>query len=430
MSLLAADPQPVIDALEQDGTLESLGIKPDGAEAPSVRPQAAEEPASYVVDSARFPRGKKPDDIYQYASLRECTQEHARESGRLQGWIKNRYSYCQRSIKADTKISCTNRGCTTSYLLFRHSLFGYGKLGGHRQNANNRWAAFKMRIEPLRYTGIFRSPAARLTARLECSGTYRNQVPLPRGKACYAGDRNGRTDSILGWRANKETSMELISDALTPGAQNTPQVAVGVFNPTFQLKVPGFSRNSWDGVQGGMRFDSAWYLTTNRAERLGSVFDRARPGPTFRLDDPAVKGAAKHIYEARRNPAATIPTAAGKHLPGATPDDPLRRLARRAGQWQADRFAATERLTRNGYCRTSMPAQPPTGGPFDCDEYPFASTYEGASRAQYEGARYTNHWSVRWINRDQNQEAGRRLGRWYVNDRILDHNYFFIPISG
>jgi hypothetical protein len=77
-----------------------------------------------------------------------------------------------------------------------------------------------------------------------------------------------------------------------------------------------------------------------------------------------------------------------------------------------------------------MPAQPPTGGPFDCDEYPFASTYEGASRAQYEGARYTNHWSVRWINRDQNQEAGRRLGRWYVNDRILDHNYFFILISG
>ncbi|MDI3424112.1 hypothetical protein QIT00_37240 [Streptomyces sp. B-S-A12] len=76
-----------------------------------------------------------------------------------------------------------------------------------------------------------------------------------------------------------------------------------------------------------------------------------------------------------------------------------------------------------------MPDQPGTGGPFDCDEYAFASTYEGAARWRYDGAAYRNHYSARWVNREVNQEAGRCLGRWYSNDRILDNEEFFVPIS-
>lgn len=75
-----------------------------------------------------------------------------------------------------------------------------------------------------------------------------------------------------------------------------------------------------------------------------------------------------------------------------------------------------------------MPPQPPTGGPFDCDEYALASTYEGAARFLYEGVRYEFDYSVRWVNNSENQEAGRRIGRWYENDRILDREAFFIPI--
>ncbi|WP_410583998.1 hypothetical protein, partial [Amycolatopsis sp. lyj-108] len=51
---------------------------------------------------------------------------------------------------------------------------------------------------------------------------------------------------------------------------------------------------------------------------------------------------------------------------------------------------------------------------------PCSPTYEGSARSEYDGAQYALDYTVRWVNRSQNQEAGRRLFGWYENDRILD----------
>ncbi|MFJ7101246.1 hypothetical protein [Streptomyces albogriseolus] len=53
----------------------------------------------------------------------------------------------------------------------------------------------------------------------------------------------------------------------------------------------------------------------------------------------------------------------------------------------------------------------------------------GAARYQYEGDAYRDDFSVRYIDSDENQEAGRRLGAWYDNDRILSHDPFIIVIG-
>ena len=58
--------------------------------------------------------------------------------------------------------------------------------------------------------------------------------------------------------------------------------------------------------------------------------------------------------------------------------------------------------------------------PVQCDEFPFASTYEGSARWRYDGAQYRNWYSVQWVNTAQNLEAGRELAAWYRNQRILD----------
>ncbi|WP_455355986.1 NucA/NucB deoxyribonuclease domain-containing protein [Streptomyces sp. SYSU K217416] len=63
------------------------------------------------------------------------------------------------------------------------------------------------------------------------------------------------------------------------------------------------------------------------------------------------------------------------------------------------------------------------------DQYPFASSYQGAARHKYEGDAYKDDYSVRYIDRDENQEAGRRLGAWYENDRILDWDAYVISIG-
>jgi hypothetical protein len=94
------------------------------------------------------------------------------------------------------------------------------------------------------------------------------------------------------------------------------------------------------------------------------------------------------------------------------------------------RLEHNRRISTN-FCNTVVMPPPPPGtiGPFDCDEYAMASTYEGAARYIYENApQYELDYSVRWVNRDQNQEAGRRIGRWYETDRLIDQDRFFVDI--
>ncbi|MFE3186757.1 NucA/NucB deoxyribonuclease domain-containing protein [Streptomyces violascens] len=102
--------------------------------------------------------------------------------------------------------------------------------------------------------------------------------------------------------------------------------------------------------------------------------------------------------------------------------DPIRRLY--FDQTRRDR----NRDTAVAVCRKEWPGYPELGQ--DCDEFPFASTYEGAarSRPEYDGTPY-GMFSVRAINSPDNQEAGRRLGTWYGDDRIIDADPFFLRIT-
>lgn len=53
-----------------------------------------------------------------------------------------------------------------------------------------------------------------------------------------------------------------------------------------------------------------------------------------------------------------------------------------------------------------------------CDEYPFASTYEGAAN--------NSDYSAVAVNAAQNSFAGTRLATFYQNNRIIDHDNFWV----
>jgi hypothetical protein len=232
---------------------------------------------------------------------------------------------------------------------------------------------------------------------------------------------------IREWRQDPSASFELRSQASPPSASNGEQIATGVFHIEYDFHLPWyFQFIDTQSPEGGMRFDSAWYL---QSHQLGSVFDRAVPGMAYDVSNADVGAVAQHIDDARTNPSTTMPLQAGKDLAGATPSDPIRRLAGAKGENERTRYNDNRRTVRN-YCRSAamQNIKPGSGGPYDCDEYAFASTYEGAARFKYDGTRYQRHFSVRWVDRRVNQEAGRRLGRWYDVDRILDNEEFYIPI--
>lgn len=99
-------PQRVADVLKRDGDLDRLGLKPTTGPSvkPSVKPHAAWGAATPFPANAS-PADAKPADLYQYISnIDECAANDS--SSNDGGWIKNRYSYCQRHLTVVPAIKC------------------------------------------------------------------------------------------------------------------------------------------------------------------------------------------------------------------------------------------------------------------------------------------------------------------------------------
>lgn len=404
---LIAHPEKLLKAITADGKLDI------DTEAPTTKAAAQ----SYVVDSSRFPAGAKPADPYQYITQPQCLA-NLRQAAKREGWIKNAFSYCQSWAIVKTAVDCPLIGRCQIKGVFAATpfVFGYGKIGAYKAGGFQRWADFWLRLHILRATGVYTT--ATIKANMNCKGYVDHKRDDTK---CHEGDKKGRTALTPAWRADDSAEMHLVSDAAAPNPADA-QIAYAVFQPDLDIKPTGGFKEVGqdpDGQEGGLRFDSAYYLApTSPNDQLGSVFDRADPGFQYRFADAAVKGVAEHIDWARKNPDDTIPKAPNsKHLAGVGPTDPIHRLApgrSPAGQTRYNQ----NRNTVRAFCRSSQMPSKPAGT--ECDEYPFASTYEGAARWRYDGTQYRYWYSVKWVDKNENGEAGLRLGGWYLNDRILD----------
>ncbi|MFF4277089.1 NucA/NucB deoxyribonuclease domain-containing protein [Streptomyces sp. NPDC001536] len=73
---------------------------------------------------------------------------------------------------------------------------------------------------------------------------------------------------------------------------------------------------------------------------------------------------------------------------------------------------------RNTACPSSL--KRPAGK--QCDEYPFASTWQGAKTGG-------GDFSRRMINATQNEDGGRALSRFYLYNRIIERDRFVVWIK-
>jgi deoxyribonuclease NucA/NucB len=165
------------------------------------------------------------------------------------------------------------------------------------------------------------------------------------------------------------------------------------------------------------RFDSASYLSIPE----GAIFYDVQPFFRFsREPGSPTPEVAQHIFDAFNAPERTYPApSVNKFIPGRSGSDPLHRLF-----WDTQR-RADNRSDAIKACETEFPNQTfpnlqyPSDG-ISCDEFPFASTYEGAAMVKYEIGAIPNEWSARPLNAAQNSLAGSNLSSFYSNDRILD----------
>jgi hypothetical protein len=121
----------------------------------------------------------------------------------------------------------------------------------------------------------------------------------------------------------------------------------------------------------------------------GCVFREYQPFFELSASDPAVDESAQHIQTAQQNLADHW----GAYYLGGPP------LERLTNQANIDR-------NRRAACRNFVP----TGPDDSCDEYPFASTYQGAWY-------YPGRTSIAHVNRLDNETAGGRLGAFYPGFR-------------
>lgn len=118
------------------------------------------------------------------------------------------------------------------------------------------------------------------------------------------------------------------------------------------------------------------------------------------LKDPAVDQSARHILDAQQLPERTFPSWARKTVPGAT--EPLHRLI------DKDKQQKKKKKNRENAIATCNDVWGDySGTKLQCDEYPFASTKEGAAASG-------NRFSDRLIEGTDNETGGRRLNDMFT----------------
>ncbi|MFC5252216.1 NucA/NucB deoxyribonuclease domain-containing protein [Streptomyces nigrescens] len=211
---------------------------------------------------------------------------------------------------------------------------------------------------------------------------------------------------------------------VNPGQGNSGRtdLVAAIYEPTISGKLPP----GWlgDGKSGkpfmlAPRWDAAPYLKNS----TGGGTPTKRGAASFaylgflhystKATAPE-RGVAQHIKTAYTQPSRTKPTNPGKRVAGQDPDHPLHRL-----------FADTVRRDRNrtlsiADCKRYFGPKYSENNTKDCDEFPFASTYEGAAEFEYTGDVMKNNYSVLPVNKKQNGDAGTLLKSFYAKNRIID----------
>lgn len=342
-----------------------------------------------------------PGETVEQQQNDDITPEECRanpeKSSRPEGWIKNHFSYCQLGL--------------LSFDQFRRVGSHVIQIGGFSARVTNMGYTYNglrdmdwgIRVDEIDSWGV--SNLGILRVETDCAAD-------PAGSCRTA--NNGVSKLVTAWENDELGTIFYHSPGDTPDPSKGEQRATGTFQIKYEFRTVGTQDR--DGPETSVRFDSAWYLPSKQ----GGIFNRVDPYLTLSTGDSEVTQSAFHIKDAQEQPGSTYPRIDGKKIPGASAQDPLHRL-----------YHDTERRRQNRedfavpVCKQQWPGYEELGQ--QCDEYPHASTYEGAARHLYESVPY-GQFSVRPINGYDNENSGRRLGTWYGNDRILDGDAFFIKI--
>ncbi|MDR6224075.1 NucA/NucB deoxyribonuclease domain-containing protein [Desmospora profundinema] len=419
---LPNDPEKVdeITQIFKEGqSIEELGLKPGKIQKRKgfkslEEMRAADEKSTATYDAnpgapEMTTQGWQPPRFeYDYIrSVDECINNPA--SNTEEGWIKNHYAYCWTDIATyQIPRRCFLGICFYDGVQIRFTVLGYG-------SNHDRKARFTYFIDDILVTNP-RLNGAKLKVDLLCEPKV-NPGDCKPNPITPAEER-----TIAEWRNQHVGYKDFLSDAPDATDFNPDRIGYMEFWPQLTIKDPPrkFTRTI-DGPKQTVRFDSATYMFAfpDQYFRHGAIFSKTNAVLNVPINDPqfsVLREAGEHWKHAMENPEETKPTVLGKKIPGALGDRPLTRMYTRR---HPDEYAANRNKTR-ATCDREFRDEDRTGK--QCDEFPFASTWEGSS------TNGMDWFSVKLISKEANEAAGSWLGSWYAYDRILDGDYFYVRV--
>ncbi|MFW5420951.1 hypothetical protein J0910_30490 [Nocardiopsis sp. CNT-189] len=363
-------------------------------------------PAPAAADDAAALAGGPSQSEFEELLL-AC--ENRKEAGTEEGWLRDRFSTCKSTI-IEADIYEIGSAGTKVIGKLNYSFYVLAFASPDERRLDIFTSVFGI-------NALFNDPLAYDKERLRITQTF--TASTSGSTPVVQPTRTSRDDLIGEWKNSGRWQLTYTSPHNGSSGTGNRQLAdlelsmdIGASHPqTNSYSEPGLFRTR-------ARFDSA---APSGQPKHGTVLADTPGLYTLSLDDPAVEQTALHIYDAQNRPERTFPSHLGKTVPGKKPQGqeegrPLHRMENKKKKDKNRRAA--------GRVCTDVWGDKGDGDLVNCDEYPFASTYEGASTGD------RRSFSARLIGGDDNKEAGHILLLTYQEQRILDGDPFYVQITG
>ncbi|TMQ99258.1 hypothetical protein ETD83_18065 [Actinomadura soli] len=394
-----------------------------------VEREAARAGARHEANADDFlPAGQARARQYDYISPAEC--QASSEAATTGGWVKNHFAWCKKlatkfqakSCDASSPPKCVVKG--EAYIYF--NIIGYGRHEtADSPTATDRHMNYTLTMVKIDGEwGVMTRPDVKYTLAIKCWVNDPNN--------CKAPDTNGDTRTKAGWTADKDAYSEFLSPAKPPHKDHGEQLIYADTTAISYAELAGFPNDDNEQPMTNIRFDSAWYDSTYG--KRGSIFTKSQAWLSFnRAANSGYKEVADHLWTALNRAKETKPPFSDKQIPGGSWDDPIRRLAPELNATTKSNEGKNRYWSKKAcdtYFKGWDDLKGPDGKPIQqCDEFPFASTYDGAAKFDWDGAQYKDMFSARPVHRDDNNAAGTVLRLWYHWDRMVDKDPFFIKVQ-
>ncbi|EPH41034.1 NucA/NucB deoxyribonuclease domain-containing protein [Streptomyces aurantiacus] len=390
-----------------DTTSGARGSAPAPA-APTTRQQEAElarEGGTYVADDKTNTDKQlflKGDGTIDFKKCQDDPLGH-----RTQGRVLNHFNFCRWGY--NTAIKLGGQGQVEGSVSFRETEVGTGSDGDRKGFIN-------VKTDELKAQGIFSDQAGSVMS-FSPTATPTSGSGVGACKADFGNGNDIHTLPVAGWR-DQYVAYEVRSSESGGDQSRIDKPAYCAFQTHYQVTSPRGVVTPWNnGPTGGFRFDSATYM--GNYGNKGAVFNRVTPNFSYDRKDTSVKGVAEHVFEALHAPQLTYPKKADKDIPGYIWHGEWQPIHRNYSKFdaQSKKVADGNKREKDKACAgLNRPAQ------HDCDEFPFASTKEGAGKGD-------GNFSVRMVPESENRSAGAKLVNWYGKDRILDGDAYGIYVD-